>query len=104
MRWLGLDVRSLTACTPRNPPIAWKKIRNSKYEIRKKRGATDDTDRLLIPCNPSNPWLIFHDLLAVPVVDNLKECHVVGVVKRSDIAGAYLRYVHGSKTSAEVVP
>jgi CIC family chloride channel protein len=36
-----------------------------------------------------------HDLLALPVVDNLTERHVVGMVRRSDIAGAYLRHVHG---------
>jgi CIC family chloride channel protein len=37
-----------------------------------------------------------NDLLALPVVDSLVERHVVGIVKRSDIAGAYLRHVHGT--------
>lgn len=37
-----------------------------------------------------------NDLLALPVVDNLTDLRVVGIVKRSDIAGAYLRQVHGS--------
>jgi CIC family chloride channel protein len=37
-----------------------------------------------------------NDLLALPVVDSLLERHVVGIVKRSDIAGAYLRHVHGT--------
>jgi CBS-domain-containing membrane protein len=36
-----------------------------------------------------------NDLLALPVVDNLTDRRVVGIVKRSDIAGAYLRHVHG---------
>jgi CIC family chloride channel protein len=36
-----------------------------------------------------------NDLLALPVVDTLAERRVVGIVKRSDIAGAYLRHVHG---------
>jgi CIC family chloride channel protein len=36
-----------------------------------------------------------NDLLALPVVDTLVERRVVGIVKRSDIAGAYLRHVHG---------
>jgi CBS-domain-containing membrane protein len=33
------------------------------------------------------------DLLALPVVDG--ERRVVGVVKRADVSGAYLRQVHG---------
>jgi CIC family chloride channel protein len=36
-----------------------------------------------------------NDLLALPVVDTLADRRVVGIVKRSDIAGAYLRHVHG---------
>jgi CIC family chloride channel protein len=36
-----------------------------------------------------------NDLLALPVVDNLVNRRVLGIVKRSDIAGAYLRHVHG---------
>jgi CIC family chloride channel protein len=36
-----------------------------------------------------------NDLLALPVVDNAKDRRVIGVVKRFDIASAYLRYVHG---------
>lgn len=39
-----------------------------------------------------------NDLLALPVVDSLTERRVVGIVKRSDIAGAYLRHVHGGTT------
>ena len=42
-----------------------------------------------------------HDLLALPVVDSLAERRVVGIVKRSDIAGAYLRYVHGKPVAEQ---
>jgi chloride channel protein, CIC family len=35
------------------------------------------------------------DLLALPVVDNQTEKHVVGIVKRADVSSTYLRYVHG---------
>jgi chloride channel protein, CIC family len=41
------------------------------------------------------------DLLALPVVDNLSTRRVMGVVKRSDIAGAYLRQVHGTGDSTK---
>jgi chloride channel protein, CIC family len=36
------------------------------------------------------------DLLALPVVDGLSEQRVVGIAKRSDISGTYLRHVHGT--------
>ena len=42
-----------------------------------------------------------NDLLALPVVNNLAERRVVGIVKRSDIAGAYLRHVHGLPISGQ---
>jgi CIC family chloride channel protein len=35
------------------------------------------------------------DLLALPVVDDHKERHVIGLVRRSDVAQAYLRHVQG---------
>jgi CIC family chloride channel protein len=41
-----------------------------------------------------------NDLLALPVVDNLKDRHVLGVVKRSDIAKTYLRHVHGARQNS----
>jgi CIC family chloride channel protein len=42
-----------------------------------------------------------NDLLALPVVNNLAERKVVGIVKRSDIAGAYLRRVHGGNLPSQ---
>ncbi len=42
-----------------------------------------------------------HDLLALPVVNDLAERRVVGMVRRSDIAGAYLRHVHGVSSRSQ---
>jgi CBS domain-containing protein len=39
------------------------------------------------------------NLLALPVVDTAPEGHVIGIVKRADISGTYLRYVHGTNSS-----
>lgn len=36
-----------------------------------------------------------NDLLALPVVDDLKQRRVIGMARRYEIAGAYVRYVHG---------
>jgi CBS domain-containing protein len=44
---------------------------------------------------------IEQDLLALPVVDDSQERHVVGVVRRSDLAQAYLRKVHGERTDSQ---
>jgi CIC family chloride channel protein len=44
---------------------------------------------------------IEQDLLALPVVDDPKERRVVGVVRRSDLAQAYLRKVHGERTDSQ---
>ena len=38
---------------------------------------------------------IENDLLALPVVNNLEQRKVVGIVRRFEIASAYLRHVHG---------
>lgn len=35
------------------------------------------------------------DLMALPVVDASPNGRVIGVARRSDVAGTYLRYVHG---------
>ncbi len=43
------------------------------------------------------------DLLALPVVDDHKERHVVGLVRRSDVAQAYLRHVQGRSESQPTV-
>ena len=41
-----------------------------------------------------------NDLLALPVVDDLKTRKVVGMVRRFDISSAYLRHVHGPAAPA----
>ncbi len=38
---------------------------------------------------------IENDLLALPVVNNLEQRQVVGIVRRFEIASAYLRHIHG---------
>src|SRR5262249_48340816 len=40
-----------------------------------------------------------NDLLALPVVNNLKDRRVLGMVRRLDIAKAYLRRLHGTPSS-----
>jgi CIC family chloride channel protein len=40
--------------------------------------------------------LVEHDRLALPVVDGSPEQRVIGIAKRSDISGAYLRRVQGA--------
>jgi len=36
-----------------------------------------------------------NDLLALPVVDDLEQRRVIGIVRRFEIASAYLRHIHG---------
>jgi chloride channel protein, CIC family len=50
--------------------------------------ATDELDRAL-------ELFVENDLLALPIVDNLTDRHLVGLARRFDIVGAYLRHVHG---------
>ncbi|HEY1696991.1 MAG TPA: chloride channel protein [Polyangiaceae bacterium] len=47
-----------------------------------------------------------NDLLALPVVDDREHRRVVAVIRRHEIASAYLQYVHGRRTSSsgESVP
>jgi CBS domain-containing protein len=42
-----------------------------------------------------------NDLAVLPVVDELGERRVLGIVKRAEIAGAYLRHVHGTSEGTE---
>jgi len=44
-----------------------------------------------------------NDLLALPIVNDLKERRIIGMVRRFDIATAYLHHVHGPKRSAEAI-
>jgi CIC family chloride channel protein len=41
------------------------------------------------------------NLLALPVVDGSAERRVIGLVKRADVSGTYLRYVHGAPTQPQ---
>jgi CIC family chloride channel protein len=43
------------------------------------------------------------DVLALPVVDDLSQRHVIGLVRRSDLAQAYLRHLHGQPADASPV-
>jgi CBS domain-containing protein len=38
---------------------------------------------------------IENDLLALPVVNDLEQRKVIGIVRRFEIASAYLRHIHG---------
>ena len=38
---------------------------------------------------------IENDLLALPVVNDLEQRRVIGIVRRFEIASAYLRHIHG---------
>jgi CIC family chloride channel protein len=51
--------------------------------------AEDHLDRAL-------ELFVENDLPALPVVDGSQEQRVVGIAKRSDISGTYLRHVHGA--------
>jgi CBS domain-containing protein len=52
------------------------------------------------PLTPDDPLdramelFVENDLLALPVVNNLKEQRVIGLMRRADVANAYLRFVH----------
>ena len=41
-----------------------------------------------------------NDLVVLPVVDDTPERHVIGIVKRTDVASTYLRHVHGEAKKA----
>jgi len=55
--------------------------------------AEDQLDRAL-------ELFVENDLLALPVVNDLEERRVVGLVRRFEIASAYLRHVHGPNIPA----
>jgi len=58
------------------------------------------------PLRPGDPLdralelFVENDLLALPIVNDLDERQVVGMVRRSDIASAYLRHVHAPRGPA----
>jgi CBS domain-containing protein len=53
------------------------------------------------PLRPEDPLdralelFVESDRLALPIVDGTPEQRVLGVVRRSDVSGTYLRHVHG---------
>jgi CIC family chloride channel protein len=61
----------------------------------------------IIPLHPQEPLeralelFVENDLMVLPVVDGSVERRVIGVVKRSDIATAYLRHVHAAPAATE---
>ena len=40
-----------------------------------------------------------NDVMALPIVDNLQNRKVMGMIRRQEIAGAYLRHVHGASAA-----
>ena len=44
---------------------------------------------------------IEHDLLSLPVVDDLRHRNVLGMIRRQEIGTAYVRHVHGPLTPSE---
>jgi chloride channel protein, CIC family len=61
------------------------------------------------PLTPDDPLdramelFVENDLLALPVVNDLKEQKVIGLMRRADVANAYLRFVH-AQPMADKVP
>jgi CIC family chloride channel protein len=59
------------------------------------------------PLNPEDrldramELVVEQDVLALPVVDDPKKRHVLGIVRRSDLAQAYLRKLHGQRTDSQ---
>jgi CIC family chloride channel protein len=45
-----------------------------------------------------------NDLLVLPVADGAPRPKVVGMVRRSDVSGMYLRYVHGKRSGEHMRP
>ncbi len=41
---------------------------------------------------------IENDLLSLPVVDDLRQRNVLGMIRRQEIGSAYVRHVHGPLT------
>lgn len=62
-----------------------------------------DLIRAVVPLSPDDPLdqameqFAEHDLLALPVVENAESNRTLGIVKRADLSGAYLRQVQGTQ-------
>jgi CBS-domain-containing membrane protein len=63
----------------------------------------EDLMRAVVPLLPDDPLdeameqFVECDLLALPVVESADSKHVLGIVKRADLSGAYLRQVQGTQ-------
>jgi CIC family chloride channel protein len=61
----------------------------------------------VVPLHPGDPLdlalelFVENNLLELPVVDDTPQQQVIGLVKRVDVSGAYLRHVHGIKPSTD---
>ncbi len=61
------------------------------------------------PLTPDDPLdramelFVENDLLALPVVDNLKDKKVIGLMRRADLASAYMRLVHATPAADDSV-
>ncbi len=66
-----------------------------------------DLMREVSPLTPDDPLdqamelFVESDLLALPVVDGLGNKRVLGIVKRADLSGTYLRQLQGTQPSTE---
>jgi CIC family chloride channel protein len=69
-----------------------------------------DLARSVLPLTPNDPLdqameqFVESDLLALPVVDSLAGKRVLGLVKRSDISGTYLRQLQGTQPPTMTAP
>jgi CBS domain-containing protein len=63
----------------------------------------EDLMRRVLPLTPEDPLdqamelFVESDLLALPVVDGLGSKKVLGIVKRADLSGTYLRQLQGTQ-------
>jgi CBS domain-containing protein len=69
-----------------------------------------DLTREVIPLTPEDPLdqamelFVESDLLALPVVEGPGSHRVLGIVKRADISGSYLRHLQGTQPPAMAAP
>jgi CBS-domain-containing membrane protein len=69
-----------------------------------------DLMREVVPLTPDDPLdqamelFVESNLLALPVVDGQDGKRVLGVVKRADISGTYLRHLQGTQPPTMTAP
>ena len=75
-------------------------------ELRSLILATDLMRSRVVPLTPSNSLdralelFVENDLRALPIVDDIKQRHVLGMISRTEVTSAYLRFVHGPRGAA----